>query len=162
MPSSVVLRRVALVRTDVSEERTASIIRMKRIGELWTLSVTSNRRTLWRNTSINYSSSPILITLTMAAIPPKRRFLQKPRGVTFQKTAFFIVTIVTTSNVAYFNIFSRLRLRLPRILLPPSFPVKTLQAIFVFQCVRITLPFQPLDHSNNAWRRQAVMILVTS
>jgi hypothetical protein len=36
------LRRVALVRTDVSEERKASIIRVKRIGELGTtLAVTS-------------------------------------------------------------------------------------------------------------------------
>jgi hypothetical protein len=40
------------VRTDVSEERSASIIRVKGIGELWkTLAVTSNRRTLRRNTN---------------------------------------------------------------------------------------------------------------
>jgi hypothetical protein len=39
------LRRVALVRTDVSEEPSASIIRVARIGELaTTLAVTSNRR----------------------------------------------------------------------------------------------------------------------
>jgi hypothetical protein len=43
------LRRVALVRTDVSEERSAVIIRVARIGELGTLAVTSNRRTLQRN-----------------------------------------------------------------------------------------------------------------
>jgi hypothetical protein len=36
------LRRVALVRTDVSEERSASIIRVTRIGGLETLEVTSN------------------------------------------------------------------------------------------------------------------------
>jgi hypothetical protein len=36
MASYGMLRRVALVRTDVSEERTASIIRMTRIGELGT------------------------------------------------------------------------------------------------------------------------------
>jgi hypothetical protein len=34
------LRRVALVRTDVSEELSASIIRVTRIGELGTLAVT--------------------------------------------------------------------------------------------------------------------------
>jgi hypothetical protein len=52
MPSSGVLRRVTLVRTDVSEECIASIIRETRIGELGTISaVTSNRRTL----RINYS-----------------------------------------------------------------------------------------------------------
>jgi hypothetical protein len=40
------LRRVALVRTDVSEELSASFIRETRIGELGTtLAVTSNRRT---------------------------------------------------------------------------------------------------------------------
>jgi hypothetical protein len=35
-------RRVALVRTDVSEERIASIIWVKRISELGTLDVISN------------------------------------------------------------------------------------------------------------------------
>jgi hypothetical protein len=41
------LRRVALVRTDVSEEHSTSIIRVTGIGELeTTLAVTSNRRTL--------------------------------------------------------------------------------------------------------------------
>jgi hypothetical protein len=40
------LRRVALVRTDVSEELSAFFIRVTRIGELRTLAVTSNRRTL--------------------------------------------------------------------------------------------------------------------
>jgi hypothetical protein len=44
--SSGMLRRVALVRTGV-EERIASIIKMRRIGELGTtLAVTSNRSTL--------------------------------------------------------------------------------------------------------------------
>jgi hypothetical protein len=44
------LRRVALIRTDVSVELSAAIIRVTRIGELGTtLAVTSNRRTLQRN-----------------------------------------------------------------------------------------------------------------
>jgi hypothetical protein len=47
MVSSGMLRRVALVGTDVSEERSASFIRVTRIGELGTkLAVTSHRRTL--------------------------------------------------------------------------------------------------------------------
>jgi hypothetical protein len=44
------LRRVALVITDVSEELSSSFIRVTRIGELGTApAVTSNRRTLRRN-----------------------------------------------------------------------------------------------------------------
>jgi hydroxymethylpyrimidine/phosphomethylpyrimidine kinase len=44
------LRYVALVRTDVSDELSASFIRVTRIGELGTtLAVTSNRRKLRRN-----------------------------------------------------------------------------------------------------------------
>jgi hypothetical protein len=49
MVSSGMLRRVALVITDVSEELSASFIRVTIIGELeTTLAVTSNRRTLRR------------------------------------------------------------------------------------------------------------------
>jgi hypothetical protein len=50
MASSVMLRRVARVRTDVSEKINASIIRVTIIYELGTLAVTSNRSTLRRNT----------------------------------------------------------------------------------------------------------------
>jgi hypothetical protein len=48
MEYSGMLRRVALVRTEVSGELSASIIRVTRIGELGTtLAVTSKRRTLY-------------------------------------------------------------------------------------------------------------------
>jgi hypothetical protein len=40
------LRRVALVRTDVSEEFRVSFIRVTRIDELGTLALSTNRRTL--------------------------------------------------------------------------------------------------------------------
>jgi hypothetical protein len=51
MVFSWMLRGVILVRTEVSEEFSASFIRVKRIGELGTtLAVTSNRRTLRLNT----------------------------------------------------------------------------------------------------------------
>jgi hypothetical protein len=50
MPSSVMLCRVALVRTDVPEERIASIIRLTRIGDIGkTLAVTRNRSMMRRN-----------------------------------------------------------------------------------------------------------------
>jgi hypothetical protein len=55
MVSSGMLRRVALVRTDVSEELSASFIRVTRIGELGTtLAVTSNR------TSVNIPEDAIV------------------------------------------------------------------------------------------------------
>jgi hypothetical protein len=79
MESSEILRHVALVRTDVSEEYRASFFRVTRVGELGTsLGVTSKRRTL-------------------------RKPLQELHGVTSQKTPFFIVTAVKTSNITYFS-----------------------------------------------------------
>jgi hypothetical protein len=82
MVSSGMLRRVALVRTDVSEEPSASSIRVTRIGELGTtLAATSNRCTLRRNTLVFLRcvrrllvtanvvpSSRILVTLMIQAI----------------------------------------------------------------------------------------------
>jgi hypothetical protein len=44
MESSGTFRYVALVGTDILEERSASIIRVTRVSELGTLAVTSNRR----------------------------------------------------------------------------------------------------------------------
>jgi hypothetical protein len=67
MASSGMLRRVVLVRADVSEELSASFIRVTRIGELGTtLVVTSNRRTLRRNNVV--PSSPILVTMMKEAV----------------------------------------------------------------------------------------------
>jgi hypothetical protein len=52
MAASGLLRPVALVRTDFSEDLSASIIMVTRIGKLGTtLAVTSNRHTLRRNTT---------------------------------------------------------------------------------------------------------------
>jgi hypothetical protein len=75
MASSGMVRRVAVVRTDVSEEIRAIIIRARRIGELGMLVINSNRRTLRRNSKSlhrllvmdNVPSSPILITLMKEA-----------------------------------------------------------------------------------------------
>jgi hypothetical protein len=84
MMSSGMLRRVAFVRTDISEERSACIFRVTRIGELGKLAATSNRRTLRRNikckcivflrsvrlllVTANVPSSPILFALKMEAL----------------------------------------------------------------------------------------------
>jgi hypothetical protein len=74
MASSEMLRRVALVRTDVSEELSASFIRVTRIGELGTtLAVTNNRRTLRQvqvtAVTANFvPSSPILVTMMKHAL----------------------------------------------------------------------------------------------
>jgi hypothetical protein len=96
MVSSGMLQPVTLVRTDVSEELSASFIKVTRIGELGTtLAVTSNRRTLRRNTSVRR----LLVTasvfqFTDYSLPDEgganflrnSRFLQEPHGVTSQKT----------------------------------------------------------------------------
>jgi hypothetical protein len=59
------LRHVALIRTDDSEEFSASIIRVKRMGEPGTLAITSIRRTLRRNTI----STSVLTRATQRNIP---------------------------------------------------------------------------------------------
>jgi hypothetical protein len=74
MASSGMLRRVALVRTDVSEDLSPSFIRTTRIGDLGTtVAVSSNRRTLRRNTKLVFivsvvPSSPIPVTLMKEAL----------------------------------------------------------------------------------------------
>jgi hypothetical protein len=70
MVSTGMLRHVAIVRTDVSEELSASFIRVTKIGELEiTLAETSNRRTLRLLVSASVvSSSPMLVTLMKEAL----------------------------------------------------------------------------------------------
>jgi hypothetical protein len=60
MPFSGMIRGVALVRTDVSEERSASIIRVTRIGEPGTTLARSVLRLL---VTANVPTSPIIVTL---------------------------------------------------------------------------------------------------
>jgi hypothetical protein len=76
MPSSGMFHRVALVRTDVSEERSTSIIRVTRIM----------RRLL---VTANVPSSPLSPWWWRCYVPPKHRFFQEPHVITSQKTAFF-------------------------------------------------------------------------
>jgi archaellum biogenesis ATPase FlaH len=64
MVSSGMLHHVAFVRNEVSEELKAYFIRVTRIGELGTtLAVTSNRRTLRRNTKVYLRSVSRLFLL---------------------------------------------------------------------------------------------------
>jgi hypothetical protein len=106
MISSGMLRRVALVRTDVSEELGASI-RVTRIGELGTtLAVTSNRRMVFLRsvrrllvTASVVPSSPIIVTLVKEALSSSETsILTRAIQRNIQKTPFFIVTAVKTSN----------------------------------------------------------------
>jgi hypothetical protein len=71
MAFSGMLRRVALERTDVSEELSLSFIRVTRFGEIGTtLAVISNRRSVRRLlvTASVVSSSPILVSLMKGAL----------------------------------------------------------------------------------------------
>jgi hypothetical protein len=58
MSSSGMLCRVPLVRSDISEELSVSIINVRRIGELeTTLAITNNSRTMRRNTKDEAAAS---------------------------------------------------------------------------------------------------------
>jgi hypothetical protein len=80
-------RRVELVWTDVSEERIASIFRVEKSE------VCSHLLTLVPRLRI------FLPRRWRRYGPPTRRFTQDLGGATSQKTAFFIVTAVKTSNL---------------------------------------------------------------
>jgi hypothetical protein len=93
------LRRVTLVRTDVSEEPSASFIRVTRIGELGTTLMVFIRSVRQLLVTANVPSSQILVTLMKEALSSSETsVLTEPHGVTFQKTPFFIDTAMKTSH----------------------------------------------------------------
>jgi hypothetical protein len=92
LASSGTLRRAALVRTDVSDQLSASIIRVTRIVELGT------KLTL-------FLVHRFLLPWWRRYVRPKCRFLQEPHGVTSQKTQFFIVTAAKASNLTHVSLF---------------------------------------------------------
>jgi hypothetical protein len=90
---------MALVRTDVSEELSASLIRVIRVF------LRSVRGLLV--TASFVPISPILVTLMKEALSSSDMSVQEPHGVTSQKTQFFIVTAVNTSNLTLSVIVTR-------------------------------------------------------
>jgi hypothetical protein len=76
------LRRVALIRNYFSDELSASIIRVTKIGELATDAGCEDKQIRLVVTANVVPSSPILVILMMERyVLPKRRFIQEPHGV---------------------------------------------------------------------------------
>jgi hypothetical protein len=111
------LCHVALVRTDVSEEQSASIIRVTSISDVGMLAVTSNRHAVKKyyvRTDILEECSASVIRMTRVgelgttlAVTSSQHMLRREshsissqlHDVTSQKTAFFTVTTIKTKNV---------------------------------------------------------------
>jgi hypothetical protein len=86
------LRRVALVRTDVSEELSAFFIRVTRIGELGTaVAVTSNRRTY----GVTSQKTPVFIVTTV-------KTSNRTRSLLFCNTIHFNVYLLHI-NLRFFR-----------------------------------------------------------
>jgi ABC-type taurine transport system substrate-binding protein len=91
MVSSGMLRRMALVRTDVSGELSASI--RVTIGELGTTLATASV----------VPSSPIVVILMKEALSSSETsVLQEPESVSSQKTPFFVPCIVCVTLLVAF------------------------------------------------------------
>jgi hypothetical protein len=95
MSFSGMLRREVLLRTDVSEEPRASVIRVTRIGELGTmLAVNSNRRALRSNTNTKTKTKRITSHRASAA-----RYGQRCSYVRFE-----VFTAVTMRNFVFWDV----------------------------------------------------------
>jgi hypothetical protein len=119
MPSSGMWHRVALVRNDVSEERTASIFKVTRIGELGTtLAVSSNRSRLRRNSMCQYFLTACVcyyLLLTFLAqrflspwwwkhyVPPKRRFLTRATRSNIQEDGILHLLLLASKVLRHFR-----------------------------------------------------------
>jgi hypothetical protein len=100
MVSSGMLRRVALVRTDVSKELSASFIRVTRICELGTtLAVTSNRRTLRRNSQYMVFLGSVRRLLVMANFVPSSPILATLMKEAISSSETSVLTRATRRNI---------------------------------------------------------------
>jgi hypothetical protein len=94
MPSSGMLRHVAVVRTDVSEELISSIIRVTRIGELGTtLAITVFLRSM-------------LQLQVTANVDPSLAILFKPMMEAMRSSETALLTRATRCNIPEDDIFS--------------------------------------------------------
>jgi hypothetical protein len=93
------LRCVALVRTDVSEELSASFIKVTRISELGTtLAVTSNRHTLRRNTTHLLFLRSVRRLLVTASVVPSSPILVTLMKEALSSSETSVLTIATRRN----------------------------------------------------------------
>jgi hypothetical protein len=99
MAPSGMLRRVALVRTDVLEELSPSFIRVTRVGEIGTtLALINNRRTLRRNKRKKFLRSVrrLLVTSSVVPISPILVTLMKK---TLNSSETSVLTRATRHNI---------------------------------------------------------------
>jgi hypothetical protein len=95
MASSGMLRRVTLERTDVSEELSASFMRVTKIGELGTtLAVTSDRRSLRKSTKALSSSETSVLTRATRHNIPEDAILHSHRRESLKSFLMLICSIL--------------------------------------------------------------------
>jgi hypothetical protein len=92
------LHRVVLVR-NVSEELSASFIKVTRIGELGTSAATNERRTLRRNTKLHSSETSVLTRVTLRNIPEDAILPSHYFPTLIREVTCFSVTLVGTYQI---------------------------------------------------------------